>query len=303
MDKVRNVSIRLAALVIALVVAIVAFSAYGNSQSTNAAYSTRYYRRHDYSSSNLSTYTTYSLSVEQKERYITPPNGMVRDNDTAVVRLNGIGTGFIVGKHVIATAAHCVFDNDSKKFETFTIDIVGNNNNVLKTITPKYVDICSSFVTYTDSPNYKYDYALIYVEDDISEYRVFSLGLTLDWYISYGGTVIASGFPQYPPSGYDGVWTATRFRSAGGVDSVHTNSYFISHDADAINGDSGGPLYVEEGFEVYENGSMKTYEYKTVIGIVSHGTHDKETGEAYDNAVRVDSNLLKFYCGNTNLPT
>lgn len=292
---------RAVAVFIAVVMMILSLSYTDNNQVDVAAASkTRTYWRHDYSSTNLSSHYEYTLTLDSTNnaRTIFKPNDMVRDYyDTAVVRIDGPdATGFIVDDHIIATAAHCVYDLSSKKFYDFTISIIDENNNVIKTISPKYAHInkkFSEFSSYIDDskrPDYTsmYDYAMIYVNEDLSEYGQFNLGVALDSYVNNQGSVIVSGFPIQYPDGYSNADWGIRFKAAGNIMIQHTTSKLLRYNADMTNGDSGGPVYLEEGIVV--NGKLK--QYKTVIAI-------NVCQDLYCNTgVRMTGEILKFYGDN-----
>lgn len=263
---------------------------------SQAVATTRTYMRHYYNSSNPASYTEYSLTVDPYDntvstnnnatpRGIIGDNDMIRDYDTAVVNLSIGGSGFIVSDHVIATAAHCVYNIETNSFIDNTIKIVDSNNN--RTFTPKYVDICK---TYVDPDHRDYDYALLYVEEDLSEYGRLQLGVATDDYINKHGEVIASGFPQEYPANYKGQPYGIRFKAKGRITGVTTMD--ILYNADTAGGDSGGPVYAEEGFTT---NSGERYDYKTVVAI-----HVATSG--IDNiGVRITPDILKFYMNNSNI--
>lgn len=268
---------------------------------SQAVATTRNYVRHYYSSSNPTSVSEYSLTVDPFDNtsaasnYATPralvgDNNMIRDYDTAVVNLSTNCTGFIVDDHIIATAAHCVFSYQTKEFSDNQIKIVDENNNVT-IITPKYTDISKIYYS-NSSYTTKYDYALIYVEEDLSKYGKLQLGVALDDYIDGHGEVIVSGFPSnaaYPP-GYNGQPYGIRFKAKGKITS--SNNERIGYDADAVAGDSGGPVYVEECFST-NNGDI--YDYRTVIAI-------NTTTSLYEGfGVPIDTDMLKFYMNNSNI--
>lgn len=298
MSRVKNFSIKLAALIVALVVAVVAFSAYGSSQNINAAYSVRYYWRHNYNSTSPASYTQYSLSVEQRPRSIIGPSNMINDTDASVVSLtitdNGEtkpGTGFIVGDHVIATAAHCLYNKDTKKFNNIKIEVVSANNVTSRTIYPKYGHISKDYVTYLGKYN-MYDYALLYVEEDLTEYGIFDMGIATDKYADDEGEVILSGFPDGRSSG------GLRKMSIGNVVSNGTTESYLAYDADTKEGNSGSPVYVEEGYIVENNGGALYYGYTTVIAI---NVMEDQGNQGYNSGVRINANHLKFYLANSYL--
>lgn len=132
------------AVVISIIVFILSVCTYSTQVSTNAASKTRTYWRHDYSSTNLASHYEYTLTTGStyNTKSVFPPNNMERDAETAVVRIDGPGgTGFIVDDHVIATAAHCVYNKTNNVFYNFNISIIDGKNNVIKTISPKYAHI------------------------------------------------------------------------------------------------------------------------------------------------------------------
>ena len=262
-----------------------------NQVDVAAASKTRTYWRHDYSSTNLSSHYEYTLTLDSTNnaRTIFKPNDMVRDyDDTAVVRIDGPGgTGFIVDDHIIATAAHCVYSQKYDRFENFKISIIDKNNNVIKTISPKYAHINKDFTKYEDykGNSSNYDYVMIYVNEDLSAYGKFNLGVALDSYADKKGSVIVSGFPQEYPDGYKDADWGIRFKASGNI--VSKNSYMLDYNADTSYGDSGGPVYIEEGIVV--NGKLESY--KTAIAInVCHSS--------YNSGVRMTAETLKLYGDN-----
>lgn len=264
---------------------------------TQAVATTREYMRHYYNSSNPKSYSEYSLTVDPLDntalsnnnsgapRVIFGDNDMIRDYDTAIVNLSIGGTGFIVSDHVIATAAHCVYNADEKYFYDNTIKIVDSNNN--KIFTPKYVDVCKTFA----DPNHRdYDYALIYVEENLHQYGALKMGVALDEYANNHGEVFVSGFPQTYPDNYNGQPYGIRFLAKGKITGISGIDFLF--DTDTSSGESGGPVYIEEGF-TSTNGER--YDYKTVIGIYV------ATSGVANMGIRITPDLLKFYNDNPNI--
>lgn len=258
----------------------------------------RSYRKHSYSSTSSTSYTSYPISKYTLQQSasnsdcmpmsIIGDNNMVRDTDTAVVRLPDQGTGFIVGEHVIATAAHCVYNRTTGVYKDANIEIVDENNNVIDSFHAESVHIPSSYV-YAEAYNL-YDYALLYVPSvDLSDYGMFSLGVAKDEYLNNtSNQVIVAGFPSVYPGGYDNTKYGLRFKAIGNVKGNCTSHRF-GYNADTAGGDSGGPVYVEEGFVGSDN---LWNEYKTVVGI---HTHNGNSG------VRITPELLTFYNHNQYL--
>lgn len=262
----------------------------------------RTYRKHKYSSSSLTSYSTYTVKRPPSSNMLSSDydcmpmgiigdNNMVRDTDSAVVRLYNVGgTGFIIGDHVIATAAHCVYNKDARIFMDNNIEIVDENNNVIDSFHAESVHIPEDYVL---NESYGlYDYALLYVPSvDLSDYGMFSLGVAKDEFVTDSRKqVVVSGFPQEYPDGYGSGPCEIRFKAAGNIYS-QWNEHHLYYTADTAGGDSGGPVYVEEGFTA--NGQW--YSYKTVVGI------NKSSAGAYNTGVRITPELLAFYNHNQYL--
>lgn len=260
----------------------------------------RTYRKHKYSSSSSTSYSTYTVKRPPSSNMLSSDsdcmpmniigdNDMIRDYDTAVVRLSVGGTGFIVGEHVIATAAHCVYNT---AFIDNTIEIVDKNNNVIDSFHAESVHVPVDYFSSNGFIQQDNDYALLYVPSvDLSDYGMFSLGVAKDEFVTDSRKqVVVSGFPQEYPGGYGSGPCEIRFKAAGNIYS-QWNEHHLYYTADTAGGDSGGPVYVEEGFTA--NGQW--YSYKTVVGI-----HMSFAG-AYNTGVRITPELLAFYNHNQYL--
>jgi trypsin len=280
-----------------------------STEVTQAVSTTRTYLKHDCSSSDPASYTEYSLTVDSYNNtnntnninpyVIFPPNDMVPDTEMAVVKLKynyGEATGFIVGDHVIATAAHCLYDYKTHKFKSnYSVRIYNESGRLVRVLPAKELHICKDFYYDTDIGIYNdnHDYGLIYVEEDLSEYGCFNLGVALDDYINNGGEVNVSGYPSEAPEGYN----LGRFVSTGHIiKNKNSDNFGITYDADALPGNSGSPVYVNES--IITNNGENRYNYKTVVAIhVSEYTNEPYT----NNGVKITPDLLKFYCENLNI--
>lgn len=273
----------------------------------------RTYRKHKYSSSSSTSYSTYTVKRPSASNMLSSDydcmpmgiigdNNMVRDTDTAVVRISDVGgTGFIVGNHIIATAAHCVYNKDSKTFINNTIEIVDENNNIIDSFHAESVHVPTSYKNYSNHNDHVYyDYALLYVPSvDLSEYGMFSLGVAKDEFITDNSNqVIVSGFPQEYPDGYGSDPCEIRFKAAGNIYNAGNTQYCFSYTADTAGGDSGGPIYAEEGFVGSDN---LWHNYKTVIGINAYSAFNSENVPIYNFGVRMTPELLTFYNHNQYL--
>lgn len=274
----------------------------------------RTYRKHKYSSSSSTSYSTYTVKRPSASNMLSSDydcmpmgiigdNNMVRDTDSAVVRLRdpgGVGTGFIVGKHVIATAAHCVYNKTNGAYIDNNIEVVDENNNIIDSFHAESVHVPTNYKNYSNNNDHVYyDYALLYVPSvDLSEYGMFSLGVAKDEFITdTSNKVSVSGFPVGYPSGYENTPYGLRFKASGNIYNAVNTQYCLSYTADTTGGVSGGPVYVEEGFF---GGDNLWHNYKTVIGINAYGaSSDKEP--ICNFGVKITPELLTFYNHNQYL--
>lgn len=98
----------------------------------------------------------------------------VKATDTSVFQIESVeGTGFIIDDHIIATAAHCVYNRETKQvIKDLTIDICGElvagKSVVLERIKAAEIHVPLDFIVnpeLIDSTRFisMYDFALIYV--------------------------------------------------------------------------------------------------------------------------------------------
>ncbi|MDE6729442.1 MAG: trypsin-like peptidase domain-containing protein [Oscillospiraceae bacterium] len=216
------------------------------------------------------------------------------------------GTGFIVGDHQIATAAHCVYGTydesddeyhfysyvDSSKNRLFLYDENGNKTGEM--LTPVEVHIPSDYIEKSQIGEevIYYDYALITVEEDLSKYTHFNMGLVKEPYSStfLNANIYVSGLPDIVNStknennkiakGCGKMYTGSK---------VHPNE-ILYYTTDTSDGDSGAPVYTTTKYKV---GNTEYYDY-TAIGIVSG------TVGIYNYGVRVIPLIQRFYNSNPN---
>lgn len=265
----------------------------------------RTYRKHKYSSSSSTSYSTYTVKRPPSSNMLSSDsdcmpmniigdNDMIRDYDTAVVRLSVGGTGFIVGEHVIATAAHCVYDT---AFIDNTIEIIDENNNIIDSFHAESVHVPVDYFSSNGFIQQDNDYALLYVPSvDLSDYGMFSLGVAKDEYLNNtSNQVIVSGFPQVYPDKYDSNHWGLRFKAIGNIYlRPNYSSRYFYYTTDVAPGDSGGPVYVEEGFFGSDN---LWHEYKTAIGISTRQSKDG----THNLGIKITPELLAFYNHNQYL--
>lgn len=283
-------------------------------------------------------YTTFDAKTgEGKNGYFLDPNPVV-DNSREVIgdedsryrddSLPGvvkiidnysINTGFVIDAHTIATAAHCVYGG-LEQFESNKqlkkILILDNSGNVEKTITNIYEThvpnkyIVNMMVYNNTSKSdevrgehfqiaHAYDYALITVEEDLSEYACFDLGIPTDGMMSDSQKLYCTGFPAYIKDGKhpDAVNNFTKHErfTGEGFMKPDANEPFpereIYYDIDTYGGNSGGPVYVKN--------TIGNTTYYTVIGIHTRYI-DENNDKVYEmnSGTQMTTELLHFYKNN-----
>lgn len=201
-----------------------------------------------------------------------------------------VGTGFIVDAHTIATAAHCVYSKGasygSVKY-TSRILVFNTDGSIAMTVTNiKQIHIPDLYISTSGGSN-AYDYALITVEEDLSEYAMFNLGVMMDSFRGSGKTISVTGFPSTVND--QGVKGNTMYTGDGVI--LNVNAFDVNKQIfftnDSTPGNSGGPVYFTTTF------NNKTY--YTVIGIVS------ASGQDFNIGTRITTDLLHFYKNNPNI--
>lgn len=272
-------------------------------------YESRAYYRHDCNSSNANNKTRYTLgnlpqtmSENEIAEYATRPDNRDQEN-TNVVQLNlggATGSGFIVAPHVVATAAYCVYSSKGGFGRNITVNIYNKDgevsiNNLVHTSKARYIHIPEQY--FKDPDNVNYDYALIYVEDDLSDYGIWSMGVSVDDFMNTGKLLTASGFTTKTIEENDQeISTYARYYSTGPVRAYEkcyekdkNLDYRISAESASYEGKSGGVLYYKSS---YDNRIVSS-----VVGVVTGSRKDN----AYTWAVRITPTLLQFYKQNTKL--
>ncbi len=218
----------------------------------------RSYERYSYTSkkklsSYLLTPTTKQDSNSQNisERKIIDGDDTrylaVGDENRGIVYLNipgSFGTGFIVGDHEIATAAHCVYNDENNLFYDIKIQTYNKNGELTSTkLTPVEAHVPSGYMNTAITEN-PYDYALITVKEDLSEYPHFEL------VESYN--LSSTGFANVPIyiTGCPGTVrnsnnSSKRLYSEEGkiIRNVSQNKDVLYNNVDTSGGQSGTPIY------------------------------------------------------------
>lgn len=290
---------------------------------TNAARSTRSYTKFDAHTkskitstyNNPNPYYIYTSSTSNNSRTVIGFDSREIDNSkSGVVKLIGsssgtyLGTGFVVNDHVIATAAHCVISNPNTIETINGVFLFNEYGGLLESVTPVEVHVPTEYINCINTPNVPYekyhwafDYALITVEEDLSEYANFNLAVSLDsFYPSTnvnGPELKITGFPQYISGSEDNTNSCHNKYTGSGFAKYYTNlsSYnefktLVYYDVDASSGNSGSPVYYDEIF--------KGNTYHSVIAIHTAGEY---WASGTNSGVRITEDLISFYLDNSNI--
>lgn len=207
-------------------------------------------------------------------------------------------TGFVVDAHTIATAAHCVFSYGSGTFQNANkvidkILILDNNGVIEMEITGMYeIHVPNAYISSANEAKRCYDYALITVTEDLSDYICFDLGIMTDGMMQDSEKVYSTGFPKKANDVYvnDAIDLHQKFTGEGYITSeseLGTAARRFCHTTNTYSGNSGGPVYVVKEY----NGTT----YNTVIGIHTRADNQKNQG------IQMTTELLHFYKNNPNI--
>ncbi len=249
----------------------------------------------------VDTYTLNHVSIEQSaatagvidedERVVYANTGIVRivygdDAD------NTFGTGFVVDDHIIATVAHCVGPSNSQTvWADLRIELYTDSGVYERTITPSYVHVPQLYYSDSLQERWNYDYALITVSEDLSDYEHFTFGEVLSTTQNIPLTV--SGIPDKINNGADDNINNLIYTHTGNLKRVTTDGYCIHHDADMTEGQSGGPAYVRTTIQY---GNEDPFETKTVVGL-----NVRSVNNTTNSVIRITSELIGFYRQNPEI--
>lgn len=268
----------------------------GSSGSSEISNTSRIYNVYNAANGNyLRNYTLSPLaSKSNNTRGIVGPEDRVVDwskNGVVNITANGVflGTGFIVGDHLIATAAHCVYNGSTNLIYSNTdVKVYNNDGTLAKVANGVEIHILKRYVD--NSLNSIYhgsdDYAVITVEDDLSEFPHFGIGSVLDSATDNNLPVMLTGFPSSVnnvSTDCETMYTGTGFL----INEYYTSDSQICSTCDTSGGNSGSPLYIEE--EIGDN------KYITAIGIFTSGP------DTYSVSTRMTTDLIHFFKNNPNL--
>lgn len=222
------------------------------------------------------------------ERY---PSYSPENNGIVYISMDGfyMASGFIVGDHQIATAASCVYDRTKSEWKKPTIYAYDNNGVMSKQLSPVEIHVPNRYIS---SGAVVYDYALITVEDDLSDYVHFSLGNSYNVTESDFKNIplYVTGCPDdYPSSA--GTNTFNRLYSAEGNICSSVNVSVLHHNIDTTLGQNGAPIYT---ISRLQNGNTSNYTYiYTALGI-----QQEEKGNTYNQGSLITKYHLQFYNNN-----
>ena len=232
-------------------------------------------------------------------------------------------TGFVIAPHIIATAAHCVFDYEAlipddissqKGYVISEVRLFNNNGAHTLNATPVECHVPWSYISsaYDGHEVNAYDYALISVEEDLSDYMCFNLGVGLNSAVTNETNITISGFPvnvngntvnnYYNDQMYLGTGSLQEWDDYIGE---YWYNYFqynddrmFFYDVDTSGGNSGGPIYVTK--HVYDKNGNNHQVYYDVIGICTSEYTIGNNG-IINIGTRINGELLRFYLNNNNI--
>lgn len=280
----------------------------------------RTYRRYSYSTNQeLSSYTLTPTNVSllnnldnMEDRFIDNDNQSrtIASENTGIVSvvardsessgsISSAGSGFIVGKYIIATAANNIYGvgdgNTAHFYPNLTIQCFNSNGTQSNiSLHPLEVHIPDSYYINVDEGG-KYDYALITVQEDLSSYTRFRLGTTYN--VSQSNY---ANIPLYVP------WfennSSLQFSEGHILNSLFPsyteNLLFYDNSLSMFTHEYGAPVYTITR-EQYGNNIIQTY---TAIAINTIHTSQSADGSSVSGytGTRITKYHLQFYDAHTN---
>lgn len=276
---------------------------------TTPDYSSRYYKKYNCTTGSTTTYYLGTISSNQFHcadilRSVSPD---YYDNiNTNVVKLemsNGsFGSGFVIDDHIIATAAHCVYDGNGF-VEGITVKIYNSQEeatpeNLVSSFSAQYYHIPNLYTTTQEQDKRNYDYALIYVGYDASGHDLldyvspWNFGVSSQEFSqSETGLITASGYTTYgvnnPIKRYYSSGTVVDF-TVFNYENNYYPEYMITSLSAVNGGKSGGVMYYSSSY-----GSTLNH---SAIGIIT--MKDGLYVDIGAWGTRVTPTLLRFYLNN-----
>lgn len=258
-------------------------------ESTNngiPAQNTLYYQKFDaqtggqigsaYPLSPVSTIPNYAPKglIGPDDRYIDYSNsGVVRITSSI-----GQGSGFIVDDNLILTAAHVVYGATNVSYTLF------NANG-----TPEATYSAASYhvpSNYISGSEVDYDYALIVVNQDLSDYRVINLGVARD---KLKNNITSSVYLNYASKlgiYVTGYVSNTGYTGIGNLANNYLTNTLVQYNTDTVPGESGSPVYVKTS-----SGDMIAIGVHRGVGVAN----------SYNQGKRINTDVIHFIYNNPNI--
>lgn len=276
----------IAVLTFAVMTIGVIFGGY-NMYNANADIAGTTYLKYTYATGQTTEYTLPSIPEVALTNYsaMALSDDDPREDaslDSTLVRVIAGGytcTGFIIGDHEIMTAGHAV-NLDGKFLTPMCIRIPDENAS-----SNSYIEVTAiaAHMPKLHLTTSGYDYAIITVEEDLSQYGKALLGMPTDSAINNHMNIHCLGYTDA------GVLKI----SHGTINSKAEDHRGIICDVIARGGTSGGPLYIETDYGNADGTNMQTY--KTVIGVISSASGIIASGPM------ISPRVLQFAYNNSNL--
>ena len=270
--------------------------------------STRSYKKYTCDTGITTSYTLSNSTASSNADFDYPVatvSDEIDNENTNVVHLSCGGSGFVIGEHLIATAAHCVYNGSDNDFlSNITVNIYDegaevDSSNLIASFEAESYHIPTQYITLlgqNDGHMDNYDYALIYVGTDsqgndlldyVSPWQ-FAIP-SLEFTKAEIGQLTSSGFTHHNIDNVVGDEYA-RFYSIGTVidfseieDEEHNvPNLRVYTDAATPGGKSGGAMYYTSSYSTAIN--------KSVAAVVSGGDDDSGSW-----GVKINPTLLRFY--------
>lgn len=267
-----------------------------DAESNSITYIKHYYNStkpdEEYSLTKVDRYPYAVNALNEAGIYSNDP----RPNATSgegIVNIADCATGFIIGKHEIMTASHVVYYAEGHQFSDIQHIYVSGTNAADHSIdlTPVSCHITKEFKTQIDNepnvadePKSSCDFAIIVVEEDLTNYGILPLGIANSDSISNKTSVHTLGYY------FRGENVLKHERGNLVLSKNFSDFYYLeSENMYTFMGSSGGPIY----FACKINGET----YVTVIGVTSLcWLYTERSGYA-----GVTSDILKFAYDNDYL--
>ncbi len=228
----------------------------------------RSYVKYNFETGVTSTYSLPDVSVAQANALIATASTVdttLRENaeDSSVVRTvsgNSVGTGFIIGEHEIMTAAHCAYTFNP----TMKVQIKPDGEDEFIELNVASAHVPSSYINAINSggDSIYYDYAILTVEENLSAYGSYYLGMDTGQFETKNSPIHALG--------YEGE----ELKISNSYD-IYDLGLHYNTKLDTATGSSGGPIFVRTG--VVLSGNMTSY--KTAISIMTEICYVIDNGE------------------------